>query len=1051
MFSRFFIERPIFAAVLSILIVLAGALSLQSLPISQYPQISPPTVQVTATYPGANAQVVEQSVTTPIEEQVNGAEGMLYMSSTSANDGSMSLAITFDISRDPDLAAVDVQNRVALAQRQLPDAVIRQGVTVRRASTNIVLLASLISPTNAYDAIFLSNYASINLVDALARVPGVGQVTVIGARDYGMRLWLDPDKLAHLGLTASDVINAVNAQNVQAPAGQVGQPPAPSGQRFQYTVQVRGRLSSVPEFSDIIVRANPDGSLVRVRDVARVELAAQTYSQATRLSRQPAVSIAVYQLPTANALDVARGVRAAMGQLSAAFPPGVEHRIPLDTTRFVTVSIEEVAITLAIAFVLVFIVVYMFLQSWRATLIPAVAVPVSLIGTGAAFAALGFSINTLTLFGLVLAVGLVVDDAMVVVEAVQLHIDEDGMSPKDAALAAMREVSGPVVAVALVLSAVFLPVAFLGGITGQLYKQFALTLAISVLISAFEALTLSPALCALLLQRTHEHRGPLGWFFGAFNRWFGKTTGAYVAVVRRMVGRRLLVFAAFAALCVGTVLLLRALPTGFVPAEDQGYFMMTIQLPNAASLERTQAVLQKVEDALLSTEGVEYAIAIAGQNILSGSTSSNMGTAFVILKPWDERKTDATSVAGIMASTQRKFAAIPDAMIMGFNPPAVPGLGRTGGFQFELEDRGAQSLDALVEQANRLIGEATRQPEIAAPFTSFRADVPQVGLEVDRSKVITLGVPLPDVFTALTTYLGGVYVNDFNLFGRTYRVMVQAEPQFRADPGSISRFYVRASRGEMVPLSTLTTQRMIQGPDVITRFNLHRNVEINGAASPGHSSGDAIAAMERLSRSLPATFGYEWTGMSYQEVTTRGQAGVILGLAIIFVFLVLAAQYESWTVPFAVILAVPIGIFGALVAQWIRQLDNNVYAQIGLVMLVGLAAKNAILIVEFAKVRYEQGHTLADAAIEGARIRFRPILMTSFAFIFGVLPLVIATGAGSAARHALGTSVFGGMIAATVLGVLFIPVFFVAIERITERRRSRAERRQPVQDREVHA
>jgi hydrophobe/amphiphile efflux-1 (HAE1) family protein len=1050
MFSRFFIERPIFAAVLSILIVLAGALALRTLPISQYPQISPPTVQVTATYPGANAQVVEQSVTTPIEEQVNGAEGMLYMASTSANDGTMSLAVTFDISRDPDLAAVDVQNRVALAQRQLPEDVIRQGVTVRRASTNIVLLASLISPNNAYDAIFLSNYATINLVDPLARVPGVGQVTVIGARDYGMRLWLDPDKLAHLGLTASDVINAVNAQNVQAPAGQVGQPPSPPNQQFQYTVQVKGRLTSPEEFADIIVRANADGSFVRVRDVARVELAAQAYTQTTRLNRQQAVSIAIYQLPSANALDVARGVRAALKDLSAAFPPGLEYRVPLDTTRFVTTSIEEVAITLAVALVLVFIVVYVFLQSWRATLIPAVAVPVSLIGTGAAFAALGFSINTLTLFGLVLAVGLVVDDAIVVVEAVQLHIDEEGMSPKEAAIAAMGEVSGPVVAVALVLSAVFLPVAFLGGITGQLYKQFALTLAISVIISAFEALTFSPALCALLLRKTHaRHRGPLAWFFGGFNRIFGRIANGYTGAVRKLVGRKLIVFGALAAICAGAVLLARSLPTGFVPAEDQGYFMMTIQLPNAASLERTQTVLQQVENVSLSTPGVDYIIAIAGLNILSGSTSSNMGTAFVILKPWDERKTEQTSVGGVIASTQRKFAQIPEAMIMAFNPPAVPGLGRTGGFQFELEDRSGQSLGALVAQANEVMAAAAKQPEIAAPFTSFRADVPQIGLDVDRAKVITLGVPLPDVFTALTTYLGGVYVNDFNLFGRTYRVMVQAEPQFRSDPQSISRFYVRSSRGEMVPLSTLTNQRIIQGPDVITRFNLHRNVEINGAASPGHSSGDAITAMERIGSSMPAGFGFEWTGMSYQEVTTRGQAGVILALAIVFVFLVLAAQYESWTVPFAVILAVPLGVFGAFVAQWIRALDNNVYAQIGLVMLVGLAAKNAILIVEYAKVRYEHGLSLSDAAVEGARIRFRPILMTSLAFIFGVLPLVIATGAGSAARHALGTSVFGGMIAATVLGVVFIPVFFAGIERLTERRRRAPGRAQPVQ--ELHA
>jgi hydrophobe/amphiphile efflux-1 (HAE1) family protein len=1037
MFSKFFIERPIFAGVISIIIVLSGFLALRTLPIAQYPQITPPTVQVSATYPGADAQTVEQSVTLPIEEQLNGVEGMLYMSSTSANNGTMSLSITFAVERDPDLAAIDVQNRVSLAQRTLPQEVQRQGITVRRQSTSILMLVALISPNNSYDALFLSNYGSINLVEPLARIPGVGGVNIFGASDYGMRIWVDPDRLGQLGLTSSDVVNAVGTQNIQAPAGQVGQPPAPVGQQFQYTVQVKGRLTSVPEFENIIIRANPDGSFVRVKDVARVELAAQTYGSFTRLNGQPCALMGIYQLPTANALDVANGVRDAMKQLSANFPQGVSYTIPVDSTRFVTASIHEVLLTLIIAFILVFIVVYIFLESLRATLIPAIAVPVSLIGTFAAFAVLGFSINTLTLFGIVLAVGLVVDDAIVVVEAVQRHIDEEGISAKEASFLAMQEVSGPVIAVALVLTSVFVPVAFLGGITGQLYKQFALTLAVSVMLSAFVALTLSPALCALLLRRTQKQRGPLGYFFGRFDRIFRRMTHSYERGVGKLLSRKLLVFGCLLLITAGVVALIKLLPKGFIPLEDQGYFMTSVQLPSGASLERTSQVLQKVENNYKNTEGVASVVAIGGLNILAGGSSSNAATAFVSLKPWDERDTAETSVQGIIGASQAKSAMIPQALIASFNPPPIPGLGATGGFQLELEDRSGKSIDDLVAAAYQAIGQASKQPQIAAPFTTFRADVPQLALNIDRPKVITLGVPLPDVFTALQTYLGGVYVNDFNLFGRTYRVMVQALPEFRSRPQDIERFFVRNAAGEMIPLSTLATTTPIQGTDVITRYNLHRAVAINGSPAPGFSTGDAIQAMQNVMRNLPSGFGYEWTGISYQEVSTSGEFVGILALAIVFVFLVLAAQYESWTVPFAVILTVPLGALGAFLALWMRRLDNNVYAQIGLVMLVGLAAKNAILIVEFAKVRYERGLKLTEAAIEGARIRFRPILMTSFAFIFGVLPLVIAHGAGSAARHSLGTSVFGGMIIATLLGVLFVPVFFVAVETLTERRKRR--------------
>ncbi len=1031
MFANFFIDRPIFAAVVSIFIFLAGLLALNTLPIAQYPQITPPTVTLNANYPGANAQVVEQTIATPIEEQINGAQDMTYMTSTSSNTGQMSMTVTFDLGRDLDLAAVDVQNRLSLAQPQLPQEVVRQGIVVRKQSSNIVLLISLTSPNHAYDPLFLANYATIHLVDPLARVPGVGNVTVFGQGNYGMRVWVDPDRLAQLGLTATDVQAAIAQQNIQAPAGQIGQPPAPGGQKFQYTVQVKGRLTSPEEFANIIIRANPDGSLTRIKDVARVELGGETYASFSRLNGQPSVMLAINQLPTANALDVSARVRAEVASLAANFPPGISYGLPLDTTQFVRASIKEVTTTLAIAFALVFAVVFIFLQNWRATLIPAIVVPVSLVGAAAAFKVLSFSLNTLTFFGLVLAIGLVVDDAIVVVEAAQRHIDEEHVSAKDAARRAMAEVSGPVIAIALVLTAVFGPVAFLGGVTGQLYKQFALTLTASVLISAFEALTLSPALCGLLLKPAREPRGPMGWFFRQFNRGYGSAARGYERSVSFLIGRKLLTMLALVAIGAGVYFMLKLLPSGFVPAEDQGYYMISVQLPNAASLDRTSEVMTNMQNILQQTPGVDYSVMIGGFSILSGAASSNMGTAFVILKPWDERTSDATSVEGIMTSTASRFAAIPGAVIMGFNPPPIPGLGRTGGFQFELQNRGGTGIDALSAMAGRLTAAANQRPEIAGAFTTFRSDVPQIQLNVDRPKVITLGIPLTQVFTTLQTYLGGLFVNDFNLFGRTYHVWLEAQKEFRSSPSDIGRFYVRTSQDTMVPLSTLTSKTTVTGPDAITRYNLYEAVEIDGSAAPGYSSGQAIAAMQNVAASvLPVGFGYEWTGLSYQEVSTKGESTTVLGMAIVFVFLLLAALYESWSVPLAVMLIVPVAILGALAGQYLRHLENNIYAQIGFVMVIGLAAKNAILIVEFAKVRYEHGADLRTAALEGARVRLRPILMTSFAFIFGVLPLVIASGAGSAARHSLGTSVFGGMLAATILGVLFIPVFFVVVELI---------------------
>ncbi len=1040
MFSNLFIDRPIFAAVISILIVLAGILAIRALPIAQYPPITPPTVVVSANYPGANARVVEQTVATPIEEQVNGAQDMLYMQSTNTNTGQMSLTVTFSLKRNLDLAAVDVQNRLTVAEPELPSEVTREGIIVRKQSTNIVMLIALTSPNNTYDTLFMSNYAMIHMVDTLARVPGVGNVSVFGVGEYAMRIWLNPDRLAQLGLTATDVINAINQQNVQAPAGQIGEPPSPKGQQFQYTVQVQGRLASVQQFENIIVRANPDGSFVHVGDLGRVELGAATYDSFSRLNGQPAVMIGVYQLPDANALDVSKAVRVSLSSLASQFPPGIAYQVPLDRTAFVDASIREVLFTLAIAFALVFLVVYVFLQNWRATLVPAVAVPVSLIGATGAFELMGFSVNTLTLFGLVLAIGLVVDDAIVVVEAAQRHIEEEGVSAKEAAKRGMAEVSGPVIAVALVLTAVFGPVGFLGGITGELYKQLAFTLAIAVLISAFEALTLSPALCAILLKPAVRHRGPAGWFFRGFNYVFGKTTAGYESTVRAALSRKFIILLLLGLIVFGAVEINNALPTTFVPLEDQGYFLVSVQLPNAASLERTSAVVSQVEGILHSTPGIQYVVTIGGFSVLASGSGSNLATAFVMLKPWSERTTPQTSLNGIIASVQHRFSAIPAAVIMSFNPPPIPGLGATGGFQFELENRAGTSITDLANTANRLIAAAQHDPALSGVFTTFRADVPQIQVNVDRPKVITLGVPLTDVFNTLQTYLGGLYVNDLNLFGRVYHVMVQAASQYRASASDIDRYYVRGTSGNMVPLSTLTTTSSITGPDVINRYNLFESIEINGAAAPGYSSGQAIAAMEKTAASvLPRGYGYDWTGLAYQEVTSRGQAPLVLGLAIVFVFLLLAALYESWSVPLAVILIVPLGIFGALVGTLARGLQNDVYAQIGLVMVVGLAAKNAILIVEFAKVRYEHGDSIRHAAFEGARIRFRPILMTSFAFIFGVLPLVIATGAGSAARHSLGTSVLGGMIAATILGVLFVPTFFALIEELPWKRSHREE------------
>jgi HAE1 family hydrophobic/amphiphilic exporter-1/multidrug efflux pump len=1033
---NFFIDRPVFAAVLSIIITLVGAICILTLPIAQYPQIVPPTVQVAATYDGASAQVVEESVATPIEQEVNGAQDMLYMSSVSSNDGRMVLNVTFDISRDLDLATVDVQNRVALANSRLPSEVTRRGISVKKQSPDMLLVINLNSPDASRDTLFLNNYAKINITDALARVPGVGNVAVFGERDYGMRVWLDPDKLARLGLTASDVADAVRSQNVQAPAGQIGMPPAPPGQEFQLTVQVKGRLADPEEFADIIVRTGTGAEMVRVRDVGRVELGSQSYSAFTRLNGKPTCTIQVYQLPGANALDVVKQIRAIMAEQAGYFPSGVSYTIPYDTTKFVTASIHEVIKTLFEAVGLVLIVVYIFLQNGRATLIPMLTVPVSLVGTFAFMQVFGFSINTLTLFGLVLAIGIVVDDAIVVVEAVQHKIDHEKLPPREATRAAMAEVSGPVIAISLVLISVFVPVAMMGGVTGRLYQQFALTLAVSVALSAISALTLSPALCALILRPAHLPRGPLGAFFRGFNRLFEWTTSGYATGVRAAIRLFFVTLISLGVVIGGTYWLLKTLPTGFVPDEDQGYFIVNTLLPEGASLERNESVITRLEQTLAADPAVADVLSLGGYNLLTSTYSSYSSVLFVILKPWEERKTSELSLNATMARVRAFSANIQEAMVMAFNPSPIPGLGTTGGFQFELQDRAGGKVEDLARTAYEFMAEARQAPAVTGLFTDFSVDVPQLFYNLDRDKVQTLGIPPSSVFEALQTYLGGLYVNDFNKFGRTYRVMLQAEPRFRRSPTDIERFYVRSSHSQMVPLSTLGQTKDIRGPEYIRRFNLFRTVEMSGGTPPGFSSGQSITAMADLAGTrLPQGYGYSWTGIAFQEVKSGGQSVFIFGLALIMVFLVLAAQYESWTVPFAVILAVPLAVFGAMGAQMLRGLDNNVYAQIGLVMLIGLAAKNAILIVEFAKMRREQGDAPAEAAVTASILRFRPILMTSFAFILGVVPMMVATGAGAASRHALGTAVFGGMVAATVLGVYFVPALYCFIQRAVDRLR----------------
>ncbi|HWQ53978.1 MAG TPA: multidrug efflux RND transporter permease subunit [Bryobacteraceae bacterium] len=1033
-FSRIFIHRPVLAMVISILITLAGAVSLLSLPVEQYPNITPPTVQVSAVYTGASADVVEQSVAIPIEQAVNGAQNMLYMSSRSTNSGSYSLTCTFAVGTDVDIAAVDVQNRVQEAQGNLPSEVITTGITVRKRSPSMLMMVTLYSPDSSYDQLFLSNYAAINMLDPLSRVFGVGDTMQIG-QEYSMRLWLQPDRMAGLGITASDVVAAVRQQNVQAPAGQIGAPPAPAGTNFQYSVLAQGQLALPEQYQNIIVRSLPDGSILRLRDIGRTQLGSETYSTFSRLNGLPASTIIIYQLPTANALATANGVRQALDQLSRSFPAGVAYKATMDSTLFVNESIKEVVKTLFEAIGLVMLVVYLFLGNLRATLIPMLAVPVSLVGTFAAFLVLGFSINTLTLFGLVLVIGLVVDDAIVVVEAVEHNIEE-GMAPLEATERAMDEVGGALVAIALVLTSVFVPVAFMSGITGQLYRQFALTLAVSIAISALVALTLSPALCAMLLRHRRRSRSPVAWAIGKFNASFDRLTAAYVGATRRFI--RIWPAAVLGLfLILGCIwLLINKLPTGFVPTEDQGYFFIAMNLPDGASLQRTDEVARKAEAIVRKLPGVEDVTTIGGFSFLTLALQSNNASLVIRLKPWAERLDAGLPVQAILRRAAAGLSGIPEALVIPFIPPPIPGLGVTGGFQIQIEDRAGTNIGELDAAAQKFSTEATQRPELTGVFNTFRTNVPQIKVDLDRDKTNTLGIPVSSVFDSLQTLLGGVIVNNFNRFGRVYRVMMQAEPQYRDKVGDITGIYVRTSAGQMVPLSTLLTVERTTGPDIIQRFNLYRAAEITGSPATGYSSGQALEVAEELAKSvLPAGMGYDWAGVSYQERAAAGTQAPILLLAFAFVFLFLAAQYESWIVPLAVIFGVPLGVLGAYTGIWLRGLINDVYVQIGVVMLIGLTAKNAILIVEFAASRWAQGRELADAALEAARLRFRPIVMTSLAFILGLLPLMFASGAGSASRHSLGTAVVAGMTSATLLEVFFIPIFYVLIGRIAGRLR----------------
>ncbi len=1035
MSSRFFIDRPIFASVISIVIVVVGLVAMKALPISQFPEITPPVVQIDADYPGASAEVVADSVARPIEVQLPGIDNLLYYDSTSTNDGHMTIKLTFEIGTDIDIAQVQTQNREKLAEPQIPNEVIRQGVSVKKVSPDLLAVVALSSSDPRYDTLFLSNYAIINVLDSVKRLKGVGDAAVFGGQSYSMRLILNPIRMAQLNLTPTDITNVVREQNRDFPSGMVGREPAPKGTQLTIPVITQGRLTEVRDFEEMIVRALPNGDMVRLKDVARVELGAQSYNLEGRWNGKPNTFLLTFLSPGANALDTVKRIRREMDELAKGFPPGVKYDIPYDTTRFIEVSIEEVAKTLISALILVVLVVYLFLQSWRATLIPAVAVPISLIGALAGMQALGFSINTLTLFGMVLAIGIVVDDAIVVVENVERHM-ERGLPPKEAAKKAMEEVSGPIIAIVLVLAAVFVPVGFLGGITGQLYKQFAITIAISVSISGFVALTLSPALCALVLKPGH---GPQPRFFRQFNRVFDWTRGRYTAAAELIIKRAALAVAVFGVVIALVVMMFRVLPSSFLPEEDQGYFITVVQLPDGASLERTTEVISRLEKYFLSIPVIHSTDALVGQNFVFGTRGPNAATMFTPLHLWSERARPDQHVKALIGGAFREFAKIPEAMILSFNAPSIRGLGATGGFSVQIQDPSGGDFKKFSAVAEEFIAKARKDPAIGAIGTNFRVSAPRLNVRVDREHAKALGVSIADVFDTLQAYFGNFYINDFLKFGRVYRVQTEADAQYRMRPGDLARIYVRAQNGpsaSMIPLDTVLTTEFTSGPDPVTHFNGFNTAFVLGMAAPGASSGQALDALERAAQEVLVPKGYalDWSGITYQERNVGGKSTAAFAFGLLMVFLVLAAQYESWTVPFAVILAVPFGVFGALSAVWARGMTNDIYFQIGLVTLIGLSAKNAILIVEFANQRHDHGMPAAEAAIEAAKLRFRPIIMTSMAFVMGVFPLVLATGAGAASRQSIGTGVFGGMLAATFMAIFFVPLFFVLTRKLARRR-----------------
>ncbi len=1030
--GNFFVHRPIVAMVIAIIIVIVGVLSMLSLPIEQYPNLTPPIVQVRANYTGANAISVEESVATPLEQQINGVDNMIYMKSTNANDGSMNIDISFDVGTDPDMNTVLAQNRVSAASAKLPQQVTKMGVTTEKSLPNILMLITLTSD-GRYDQDFLGNYALINIKDQLARIKGIGRVNVLGASDYSMRIWIKPDRLAQMGLTIPEILNAINQQNIIVPGGKFGAEPAPAGTEFTYTVRLPERFNSPEAFGEIVIRTTAEGSQVKLKDVATINLGVETYSSFTRLNGEVCSAIALYQAPGSNAVELAAKVIEEMNLLKKKFPESVKYEVSLDSTAPITAGLRDIVVTLIIAVILVVLVVFIFIQDWRATLIPTIAIPVSLIGAFIFFPLLGFTINVLSLLGLVLAIGIVVDDAIVVVEATQVNI-ANGMTSRQATLDAMRKVTAPVIATTLVLVAVFIPVAGMAGITGRLYQQFAITIVVSVLVSSVNALSLSPALSSILLKEPKPYKGPLGWFFGKFNKFMGSTTDAYMSfsgIISRKI-KRGVVFILIVSL--GAVIFGKAVPGGFIPEEDMGYFFVNIQLPNAASLQRSDVVAKDVEKILESIPEVEYVTTATGFSLLSGAMSSNNAFMFVTLSDWADRENTAKEVVqkvNILLATKIKAA-----QAFAFGPPAIPGLGNGSGFSIMLQDKGGNTTDYLSQNTMKFIVAANKRPEIGAAFTTFQANVPQKYLDIDKEKALKLGVNLNDLYTTIGSLMGGAYVNDFTRFGRLYKTYIQAEPEYRIDESQITNFFVKNSSGNMVPLSTLTTVKNISGPDYTNRFNLFRAVEVTGSPAKGYTSAEAMNALEEVAAEvLPQDMSYAWNAMSYQEKQASGSLGIILTFSLVFVFLILAAQYESWSLPFSILLGTPFAIFGALLALWVGRLisptfENNIFAQVSFVMLIGMAAKNAILIVEFANDEFKKGLSLVESALSAAKSRFRPILMTAFSFIFGIFPLVVATGSGAEARKVMGMALLGGMTLATILGVFFYPMLFILIGKI---------------------